>query len=252
MYKIPARTLFMGQKLIYVPECHSTNSLLSDLNDRQELPEGTVLITNHQTAGRGQRGNAWEAMPGLNLTFSILLRPDFLEPKDQFRLSMAVSISIAQSLGTFIHDEIKLKWPNDILVNGKKMGGVLIESQLQSGSHACSIVGLGINVNQSQFSFPGAASMNMATGLTYDLNELLQRLLEVLEGEYLMLRNGGIRALKQRYLDYLFRFKEPHQFESDGENFIGTIHDVDEYGRLCMISDGKTRSFSFKEVKFLN
>ena len=252
MYKIPAKTLFMGQKLIYVPECHSTNSLLNDLNDQQELPEGTVLITNHQTAGRGQRGNVWEAVPGMNLTFSILLRPGFLEPKDQFQLNMVVSIAIADGLASMIPKGIKLKWPNDILANGKKIGGVLIESQLQSGLHSCSIVGLGINVNQRQFSFPGAASMSNITGVVYDLDELFQRLLELLEGEYLNLRTGGINTLKQRYLGYLFKFKEPHHFESNGENFVGTIHDVDEHGKLCMVSDGKARSFSFKEVKFLN
>ena len=252
MYKIPAKTLFMGQKLIYVPECHSTNSLLNDLNDQQELPEGTVLITDHQSAGRGQRGNTWESMPGMNLTFSILLRPGFLEPKDQFRLNMMVSIAIVDCLGSIIPYGIKLKWPNDILVTGKKMGGILIESQLQRGSHSCSVVGLGLNVNQRHFSYPDAASMNAITDVVYDLDELFQRLLESLEGEYLNLRTGGIKTLKQRYLNYLFRFKEPHHFQSNGENFEGTINDVDENGKLCMVSEGKTRSFSFKEVKFLN
>ena len=124
----------MGQKLIYVPECHSTNSLLNELNDHQELPEGTVLVTDHQTAGRGQRGNVWEAAQGMNLTFSILLRPKFLEAKDQFRLNMAVSLAIANSLQSCLSQGIKLKWPNDILVDGKKIGGVLIESQLQGSS----------------------------------------------------------------------------------------------------------------------
>ena len=94
--------------------------------------------------------------------------------------------------------------------------------------------------------------MNNITGVVYDLDELFQRLLELLEGEYLNLRTGGINTLKQRYLSYLFKFKEPHHFESNGENFVGTIHDVDEHGKLCMVSDGKARSFSFKEVKFLN
>lgn len=251
MYKIPANTLFIGQKLIYVPECHSTNSLLSELNDRQELPEGTVLITNHQTSGRGQRGNSWEAEQGMNLTFSILLRPKFLEPKDQFRLSMAVSIAIAESLQACLPQPIKLKWPNDILVDGKKIGGILIENQLQSALLSCTIVGVGINVNQERFSNPGAASIHNLSGVFYELDELFHRLLEMLEAEYLDLRTGKTDGLKNRYLDALYKFKEPHHFESGGENFMGSIDDVDENGRLCVVSEGKTRIFSFQELKFL-
>ena len=242
----------MGQKLIYVPECHSTNSLLNELNDHQELPEGTVLVTDHQTAGRGQRGNVWEAAQGMNLTFSILLRPKFLEAKDQFRLNMAVSLAIANSLQSCLSQGIKLKWPNDILVDGKKIGGVLIESQLQGSSLSCSIVGLGINVNQGHFIHPGASSIHKLTSAFYELNDLFQRLLESLEVEYLDLRAGRITTLKQRYLNSLYKFREQHQFESNGENFMGSISDVDENGKLCVVSNGTTKSFTFKELKFLN
>ena len=252
MYKIPAKTLFIGQKLIYVPECHSTNSLLNELNDQSELPEGTVVITNHQAAGRGQRGNTWEAQRGMNLTFSILLRPKFLQAKDQFGLNMAVSLAIADSLQSCLPQGIKLKWPNDILVDDKKIGGILIESQLQSTSVSCCIVGLGLNVNQQRFSHPGASSIYNFSGAFHNLNDLFQRLIESVEGKYLELRTGKTTVLKQRYLDSLYKFNEPHQFESSGENFTGSISDVDEHGKLCIESQGMTRRFSFKEVKFLN
>ncbi|HWA34794.1 MAG TPA: biotin--[acetyl-CoA-carboxylase] ligase, partial [Cyclobacteriaceae bacterium] len=97
-----------------MPECHSTNSLLNDLNNQSDLAEGTVVITDNQTAGRGQRGNTWEAAPGLNLTFSILLKPRFLNAKDQFRLNMAISMAIAEALLKMSITQVKLKWPNDI------------------------------------------------------------------------------------------------------------------------------------------
>ena len=252
MYKIPARTLFMGQKLIYVPECHSTNSLLNELNDKSQLPEGTVMITDKQTAGRGQRGNSWEAEPGLNLTFSLLLRPRFLEAKDQFLLSMAVSVAIAGALQVTIQQPIKLKWPNDIMVADKKIGGILIESQLQGTTLTCSVVGIGINVNQPSFIYMGATSMHTIAGRFFQLDDLFQPLMESIEHSYLDLRAGNLTSLKQRYLESLFKYNEPHWFESGGERFSGSIHDVDENGRLCVESQGAMRTFSFKEVKFLS
>lgn len=252
MYKIPAKTLFIGQKLIYVPECRSTNSLLNELNDQSQLPEGTVLITNRQIAGRGQRGNSWEAEPGMNLTFSILLRPRFLEAKDQFQLNMAVSMAIADALKSITAQPIKLKWPNDIMIGDKKIGGILIESQLQGPSLSCSIVGIGVNINQEKFSYPGASSLYNCTGSSANLDDLLQSLLETMEYAYLDLRTGKAAALKQRYLTSLYKFNEPHRFESSGVKFTGSIHDVDENGRLCVKSGETRRVFSFKEVEFLS
>src|SRR5882757_1221638 len=132
----------MGQKLIYVPECHSSNTLLYELNDSSPLPEGTVVITDNQTAGRGQRGNIWETDPGLNITFSLLLKPGFLAAKNQFRLNMAVSLAVAEGLKRYVSSEVKLKWPNDIFISNKKIGGILIENQLQGMSLSESIVGV--------------------------------------------------------------------------------------------------------------
>ena len=109
-----------------------------------------------------------------------------------------------------------------------------------------------MNVNQENFSHPGAASLYSFTAIAADLESLLQRLLESLEHAYLDLRAGKALALKQRYLASLYKFKEPHRFESSGEKFMGSIHDVDESGRLCVESMGTMRMFSFKEVKFLS
>ena len=252
MYKIPANTLFPAQKLIYVPECHSTNSLLNELNDQAELPEGTVVITDRQTAGRGQRGNSWVTEPGLNLTCSILLRPRFILAKDQFQLNMTVSLAVALALKGMIPLAIKLKWPNDIFVGDKKIGGILIESQLHGNFLSSSIVGIGINVNQRQFMHPNASSLANFTGLTFELNAIFQKLMECLDAGYLDLRERNTPFLKQRYLEAMYKFREPQLFEARGENFTGIIHDVDDQGKLCVESKGYTQSFSFKEVKFLH
>ncbi|NOT77075.1 MAG: biotin--[acetyl-CoA-carboxylase] ligase [Cyclobacteriaceae bacterium] len=251
MYKIPANTLFIGQNLIYVPECHSTNSLLSELNDSSQLPEGSVVITDSQTAGRGQRGNTWEAEPGMNITFSLLLRPVFLQAKDQFQLNMAISLAIVDALRKFVSNGIKLKWPNDIYINDFKIGGILIENQLKGSALSSSIVGIGLNINQQQFSSPIASSLYHFTGIAHDLNHVFQDIVAFLEAEYLDLRAGKSMILKERYINALYRFNENHHYESEGENFQGLISDIDEQGRLCIETQGRSRVFSFKEVKFL-
>lgn len=252
MYKIPANTLFVGQNLIFVPECHSTNSLINELNNQSDLAEGTVVITNNQTAGRGQRGNTWEAHPGLNLTFSILLRPVFMSPTDQFRLNMAISVAIGKTLGRISGVDVKLKWPNDIFVDGKKMGGILIENQLQGATISSSVVGIGLNINQKNFSYSGAISLSSVTGRDHDLGDTFREFIESIESEYLNLQGGKIASLKERYLASLFRFGEEQPFQSSGVRFIGVIQDVDNDGKLCIDAQGTSRKFAFKEVAFLS
>ena len=251
MYKIPANTLFLGQKMIYVPECHSTNSLLGELNNQTELPEGTVLITNHQTAGRGQRGNRWESNPAENLTFSILLKPKFLNTTDQFQLNIAVAVGVADGLAGLAPHPIALKWPNDIFADDKKIGGVLIECQSQGNSLSLSIVGIGININQKSFSHPNAASLSNLSGLNYDLNNVLGRVIKSIEVAYLDLRAGAISILKNRYLNQLYTYRQLRSFEAGTHKFSGSIVDVDEQGRLCIESEGEVRKFLFKEVRMM-
>ncbi len=252
MYKIPANTLFVGQNLIFVPECHSTNSLLNDLNNQSDLAEGTVVITDKQTAGRGQRGNSWEAAPGLNLTFSVLLKPRFVGAKDQFRLNMAISIAIATAIEKISITPVKLKWPNDIFLHGKKMGGILIENQIQGTSISAAVAGIGLNVNQRDFSISTATSMALASGSDHDLGAVFRLLLECIETEYLALKNGNVSLLKQKYLASLFKFREQHHFEASGQKFTGVIQDVDEDGKLCVETNGSTHKFAFKELTFVN
>lgn len=251
MYKIPANTLFVGQRLIYVPECHSTNSLLLELNDHSELPEGTVVVTDRQTAGRGQRGNTWEAEPGSNLTCSVLLRPGFLRAHHQFELNMAVSLAVTRTLKGHISQAVRLKWPNDIFISDKKVGGILIENQLSGDSISASVIGTGLNINQDKFGHPAAASLLNFSGKTSDLNEIFQELMECLEQEYLELRTRDTARLKKRYLDALYRKGERHKFHADGKDFMGTIDDVDPSGRLCISTEAGIRQYSFQEVKFV-
>jgi BirA family biotin operon repressor/biotin-[acetyl-CoA-carboxylase] ligase len=233
-----------------MPECHSTNSVALDICHRESVPEGTVVVTNHQTAGRGQRGNTWESEPGTNLTFSLILRPTFLAVADQFLVSMITSLALNDYLKGEIHERTLIKWPNDILVNGFKIAGILIENQVAGQQFVNMVVGIGLNVNQARFSSSQATSMFNATGRKSDLEIVLHGVLKHLEVRYLQLRNADVNRIREDYLANLFRFNERHRLISNGKVFQGTIAGVDREGRLLVIADGNELSFDIKEVAF--
>ena len=250
MYKIPATTLFLGKNLVFVPECHSTNTLALDICHRESVPEGTVVVTNHQTAGRGQRGNRWESEPGTNLTCSVVLKPTFLTVADQFDVSMVTSLALHDYLGEVIDDTIAVKWPNDILVNEFKIAGVLIDNQIVGQQFSNMVVGIGLNVNQKMFSSGKATSMFNVTGGVFNIEEVLHGVLKHLEVRYLELRSGARDRVREDYLNCLYRFNEQHKLVTNGKEIDGRIIGVDREGRLLVIADGIEMAFDNKEVAF--
>lgn len=253
MSKIYPKTLFAGQIIKYLPACQSTNDEASDLIARSDPAEGTLVVTDHQTTGRGQRGNAWEAQPGQNLTASLILKPTFLRATDQFWLNMAVSLGITDTLQPILGDMLRIKWPNDIYVGDRKLGGILIENTLHGYSIAWSVVGVGLNVNQTEFGYPTATSVQQQAPLPsgYDLPGLLRLVCERIEPRYLQLRSGQRSGLKKDYLELLYRYQQEHSFETDGRAFRGTITGIDPSGRLAIAEAGEVRYFGFKEVSFI-
>lgn len=215
-------------------------------------PEGTLVITNHQTAGRGQRGNRWESQPGENLTFSVILNPSFLNVKDQFYLTIVTSLSLCDYLFERLKERPQIKWPNDIMVNDRKTCGILIENSLSGETIQTSILGIGLNVNQVVFTVPRATSMRLVSGREYDLNTELGHLLGHLEKRYLQLRAGNTRDLRDAYLRNLYWLKEPHRFESGAEKFSGSIEGVDHQGRLLVTTGTKLLAFDVKEIRFID
>jgi len=253
LYKIYPKTLFIGQIIQYLPSCQSTNDEAANLIAQATPNEGLLVITDNQMAGRGQRGNQWEAKPGENLTFSLILSPSFLMATDQFWLNMAISLGIYDTLHPLIGPSLRIKWPNDIYVGDQKLGGILIENTLHGYSIAWSVVGMGLNVNQTEFAHSTATSLQCQAPLpnAYDLPGLLSRLCETLEQRYLQILSGQRSSLKTNYLQILYRYQEEHSFESEGQYFRGIICGVDDTGRLAISIDGKIKYFGFKEVSFL-
>ncbi len=250
MHKIQPKTLFFGKNLVYLPSCQSTNDEAAQLLLKDTLHEGTIVITDNQTAGRGQRGNSWQTNIGQNFTLSLILKPHFLTATEQFKLNIAISVGIFDFLEPYLGTALKIKWPNDIYVGNKKLGGILIENALQNSRIESAIIGIGLNVNQSDFDSLNATSLGQFTGQFYDLDHLLAELLEQLEKSYLMLRNNKFNDLKVKYLQNLFRYQEKHWFEQNGGRFHGTIIGIDSLGKLAIDVEG-IKYFDFKEVRFV-
>lgn len=264
MYKIPDKTVFMGKRIISLPTCESTNSLMLSMAQTDLLNEGTTIITENQTGGRGQGGNQWEAEPGANLTFSVYLKPNFLLPSQQFLLNMAVGLAVCDCvleilsivpLSLSIRREealiVKLKWPNDILVSSKKICGILIENQIQGQQFSQSVVGIGLNINQKEFEFPLASSLSILASMDFNKSEIFERLLMKLENRYQQLMAKDFKKLTEDYYSVLFWKDEEHEFQTGEIKFRGKIKGVDEVGRLLVLVNRETKRFDFKGIKFV-
>lgn len=251
MYKIPANTLFMGKNLVYVPECHSTNTLASELCQLTSATEGTIVITDNQIKGRGQRGNLWLSDPHKNLTFSLIVRPTFLRPVDQFYLTMVISLALRDFLTHRISDAIKIKWPNDILIDDKKVCGILIENMLSKETIQYSVVGIGLNVNQDSFLIEAATSMKAIAQHDFNLSDEWSLLCEFLERRYLQLRSGKMAELKNDYLSCLYGKGELRKFIDPTGEIQGVIEGIDQQGKLLIDTQEGIKSYDLKEIRFI-
>ena len=211
---------------------------------------GTVIMADHQTAGRGQYGNKWLAPAKKNLTVSFFLKTDFVLATNQFNLNKAISLAVYDCLTHFFTEDCKIKWPNDIYVGNKKIAGILIENRLQGKYLRDSIIGIGLNVNQTEFyDVNHAISMCLITKQELDLQKVLEILCVALEKRYLELQSG--KNLDKEYLQNLFRFNIPSLFRCNEDVFEGRITDIDNMGRLVIESGNINRNFNIKEVSFV-
>jgi len=238
----------------HIARLSSTNSFLAQNANIARLDEGYTVFTDEQTAGRGQFSNRWESEGGKNILLSILLRPDFLNISDHFYLSIAFSVAVVSLLEEY-NINAKIKWPNDIYVNEQKIAGLLIENQLQRDQLKYSILGLGLNVNQTVFpkELPNPVSMKLLLGEQFCIEKVLQDFLGKLEIQYDYLRTGNYHDyFLNIYYKYLYRFHQKRTYKDEHGVFEGTIVGIGSYGRLFIKdSNGNIRKYQFKEVKFL-
>jgi len=254
VHKIFAKSLFLGKKVIFLPQCHSTNDQLAEMARIEKLPEGTVLYTDHQENGKGMRGNKWDAEKGKNVLLSLLISPKGLLIRDQFYLNLIISLAVSDTLKeVLVNSAVFIKWPNDIYVEKKKISGILIENSLKGNAIDSSIIGIGINLNQKKYDLPNATSLALELGDDTEREYFIERLLISIEKWYLKLNNGDKISILNAYYESLMWKDELHEFQTEGNLFKGIIIGIDESGRLVIESEnGKTYTFNVKEVSFIS
>lgn len=245
--------MIIGSNLLFFENLPSTNTQTADLLKKGALQEGTIVYTNYQSAGRGNEGTRWASEDGKNLLFSVVLFPSFIEPKNQFFISMTISLGICDFLMRFLPGCF-VKWPNDIYVNNDKIAGVLIESSVSGDQIENSVVGIGLNINQEIFpaDVPNPVSLRQLNGISYDLSVSLKQLGNDLDRRYKQLIAGKRGQIKEEYVSKLYRLNEWSEFRDIKGKFIGRILTITDYGRLQIEkNDGNRNEYSFKEIEFI-
>ncbi|MBQ8442966.1 MAG: biotin--[Bacteroides sp.] len=241
------------ERLKVVP---STNSYLVQLCKESKAKEFYTVIADNQTAGRGQRGNSWESEEGKNLTFSTVLFPTALEAKEQFYLSMTIAFAIVDALDGYT-EGFSIKWPNDIYWKDKKIGGILIENELEGKYITQSIVGIGINVNQEVFhsSAPNPVSLAQIVGTSIDRKELFNKILKGIMGGYIFLEtayNQAVPNIRKLYTQKLYRREGLYPYRDAEGTFMAEIEEVEASGHIVLKDEqGALRRYAFKEVEFV-
>jgi BirA family biotin operon repressor/biotin-[acetyl-CoA-carboxylase] ligase len=253
VHKIFANTLFMGKEVVSLPSCHSTNELMAQMSAKNQLHEGAIIITKHQTEGKGQRGNIWNSPAGENLTFSVFLKPKFLKAAQQFELNRMVSLALLDVVrNTDTSFKVFVKWPNDIILNKKKVAGILIENSINQGVISESIIGIGLNVNQTVNLLPTATSLAHQFEQEFELEKILLDVVQRLEHYYLILRSSDFRVIHELYESKLYLKDKVAYYEDGSGKFNGIIRKVYPDGVLQIEDEsGIHKKYQFKEVRLL-
>ena len=245
--------LFIGKVLTTLEVVDSTNNYAKGLLSKSKPLDGTAIIAYAQSHGRGQIGNTWFSEPGKNLTLSIILYPHFLKASEQFTLTQAVALAIADSVGKILYKPVKIKWPNDIYCMEKKLAGILVENTIAGQNLTDSVVGIGLNVNQTNFNgLLTATSLQSLMGMELRLEEVRDHLFAHLEKRYLQMKNGHRDILNNDYHAALYRRNEWHTYKGATGNFEGKIVGVNGYGQLQVETASGVKTFNNKEIEWVH
>jgi BirA family biotin operon repressor/biotin-[acetyl-CoA-carboxylase] ligase len=241
-------------RIIKLDAIDSTNSFLRQLSSSEPVEDFTVVVADHQTKGRGQMGTQWSSQESKNLTVSVFKNVSYLKVEHSFYISIAVSLALLKALELHQIKKLKVKWPNDILSDKKKLAGILIENVIKQNRLQASIIGFGMNVNQTEFiGLPNASSLRLLTGKVFDLDEIMHEILRQLTLHFQLLETGQMNHLKRDYEKHLFRKGKPSTFRvSNGELFAGIILGISTSGNLrIQIEEAVIKEFDLKEITLL-
>ena len=245
-------TLFVGHNLFKFSFLSSTNDYCWELLSDKSLPDGSVVWTPFQTQGKGQRGKSWLAEKGKSLPFSIIFRPKVSISKQYF-LNKAISLGVCEGIA-FLGVNSKIKWPNDIYVEDKKLAGILIENSLRGSLLQEIVVGVGVNVNQEEFNkdLPNPVSLKQVLHQTFEIEVLLKELCYYIEKRYMQFKAGHFDKIDADYHSMLYRYEEIQTFQVGNERFEAQILGVDKMGKIKLLHNGDIAVYAVGEVEFIS
>jgi BirA family biotin operon repressor/biotin-[acetyl-CoA-carboxylase] ligase len=243
------------RRIIRLEETDSTNRYLKQLVREERPEEGSLVIADYQTEGRGQMGNSWYSGRGDNLLFSLLIYPRQLPANESFILSRVTSLALKNLLDSFT-DDIRIKWPNDIYWKDKKIAGILIENDIQGKEIDNTVIGIGLNVNQQIFpvDLANPVSLRQITGIQHNREHLLELFMREFFLLYRDLQEGLKMDIEDEYMLDLYRVNDYYWFEDSKGRFKAKIETVLSSGHLVLrtLDSDEERRYAFKEVSFMN
>jgi BirA family biotin operon repressor/biotin-[acetyl-CoA-carboxylase] ligase len=240
-------------KLIKLDAIDSTNDFLKGLASKQFVENFTVVSAEIQTKGKGQMGSVWVAEKGKNLTMSVLIKDVLIDLNQIYTLNIAVALAVVRALQSFKIPELAIKWPNDIMSYNYKIGGILIENSIKIDGSVTSIVGIGININQTNFeNLPKGSSLAVIAKQEFDKQAVLVAILKELKDAMIVLKTNP-DSLWREYLNLLFKKNVPVPFElPDGDRFMGIIQGVSDQGKLqILLENDAVVQYNIKEIQML-
>ena len=242
-------------KTIKLNAIDSTNSFLKELVLNSAVENFTVVVTDRQLKGRGQQGNSWVSESFKSLIFSVFVTFDNFDVLDNKYLNFAVSLAIFDALQEESIPWLSIKWPNDILSGNKKICGVLIENSLKGSKISSSVIGIGLNVNQTSFpdSLKKVSSLKLLSNKNFPLDRLLDSIVSKLKSKIEVLNAKDFKTLETKYLQVLYKKNIPTMFKNSKDVlFMGMINGISKEGKLqIVLEDESVQEFGIKEVSFL-
>ncbi len=239
----------LGRKIIQIECVDSTNNYVANLLSEGKIEHGTVILADEQTKGRGQRGATWDSNAGENLIFSMFVDTAIMSVKDQFILTQIISVAVANLISKF-GIEADIKWPNDIYIKGRKIGGILIENQIKGSFLNGSIVGIGLNINQIDFNNLKATSLKLERGEFIPIQSVVFSLINEINVGWDLIQTNQFEKINELYLSKLWLLNKEADFTDQSGEFRGCIKGVSPTGFLIIQKKDELIQYDLKEISF--
>lgn len=241
----------IGQPFIELLSVESTNNYAMGLARAGMAQHGTAVFTHDQTKGKGQRSKEWVSQRGKNIAMSILIEPGNLKVSELFLLSMMVAVSVRKLLSIYVERDVKIKWPNDIYWSDRKAAGILIENVWQGAEWKFAVIGIGININQTDFGTlsPKAVSLKEITGKHFEPVALAKELCKILDEKYRLLISDSSQII-EHYKAHLYKLNDKVKLKKDSRVFESVFTDVTTSGQM-VTHHAFEEKFDVGEVEWL-